>query len=266
MELSENIGVFMTGNQIMKLSAVATLSLLCGCTTIQVERKDPVPSVFVDFNSGSADFNNKYELSEALNKKLYEMESKPKLVFVASGDDKKDFDLATKRLYSLKRALDTDIDYRVLVKPIMREEQRSRMAVYIVSNWNEFNKSYMTGSDYSSINGANGLFRSSDKRLYLVSPMKRKYSPIGNTVLEQLGDLLLYVGWGLEYIDALNISSDKTIKDVEFVTLEKIASSNEIELLVDDLISFAIPGLGFLINEEERVVQVFEKNKFGEEE
>lgn len=206
-----------------------------GCTSIQSERMYPVAELFIQFEEGESSFNNRFVLSEQMNEALSFYDNKPVVVVVAAGNDESDFTLAVSRLYSILGSVDVDANFRVLVKPLERVEQRNRVAIYHSDEWSSFEKQYMHDGEYSWVDGSGGIFRSSDERLFMAVPTKKKITPSGSTSIERLTSLLDALGWSVLLVggaDDDETSSRVALGSIELVTLESEATSAEVELLL----------------------------------
>lgn len=257
-------------NQLSKISISIALCVgLCGgCTSVIFERVDPVPDFFMQFDAGESAINNSFSLNQKLKNTLVQKQKgskKPVLVMVASGDGQQDYDLAVSRLFSFANASSIDADFRVLVKPLERAEQANRVAIYNIGDWDEFSKSYLESGDFSWVLGSGAVYRSSDKRLFLSSPLKRKIVPAGSNQLEQLGDALSQLGWNIQ-------SSQASLKGVDaikvgplnIVTLEPMASKSEITLLVKEYLKEFLPAHDFIVIGEDKVVRVWNNSLYGD--
>lgn len=251
--------------QLKKLSlcVCAAFLLVSGCSSVHQERVHPVADIFVQFDAGQSVFNNRYALTERLNSVLAGYEKRPVVVVVASGNKQEDFTLAVSRLYSIVNAVDVDADYRVLVKPLERFEQRDRVGIYHAENWGAFEKAYMHDGDYSWVDGSNGIYRSSDERLFMAVPTMRHLQPVGSNGLQQTASLLEALGWSLQLIGEEPEPSDVHLNDIQIVTLEKVASRIEVSLLLDDVIGELMPGCDYEVVAGERLVKVWKKDLIG---
>lgn len=247
-----------------RICIFATLSLVSGCYSVHQERVYPVADIFVQFEAGQSVFNNRYALTERLSSVLDGYEKRPVIVVVASGNKQEDFTLAVSRLYSIVNAVDVDADYRVLVKPLERFEHRDRVGIYHAENWGTFEKAYMHDSDYSWVDGSNGIYRSADERLFMAVPTMRHLQPVGTNGLQQTASLLEAVGWSLQLIGEEPEPSNVHLNDILIVTLEKVASRIEVSLLLDDVIGQLMPGCDYKVVDGERLVKVWKKDLIGE--
>lgn len=244
----------------LSFCACTALALISGCSSMQPERVYPTADTFIQFDAAQSAFNNRYVLAERLNNVLAKYKERPVVVVVASGDSQKDFTLAVSRLYSIVNSIDVDADYRVLVKPLERFEQRDRVAIYHAENWGEFERSYMHDGDYSWVDGSNAIYRSSDKRLFMAIPSMRHLQPVGETGMEQVASLLEALGWSLLLIGEEPASSEVHLTNIRVVTLEKFASRIEISLLLDEIIGQLMPNCDYEVVADEKIVKVWKKD------
>ena len=251
--------------QLKKLSlcVCAAVVMVSGCSSVHQERVHPVADIFVQFDAGQSAFNNKYVLTDRLNNALAGYEKRPVVVAVASGNKQEDFTLAVSRLYSIVDAVDVNADYRVLVKPLERFEQRDRVAIYHAESWGAFEKAYMHDGDYSWVDGSNGIYRSSDERLFMAVPTLRHLQPVGATGIEQAASLLEALGWSLQLIGEQPESSDVHLKNIQIVTLQTVASRIEVDLLLEDVMGELMPGCDYEVVAGERLVKVWKKDLIG---
>lgn len=244
---------------IRKLGMVCTLPLLfSACSTIQPERSFPQPELVVDFSSDTTSFNNSYFLNQTLNASNKGHKEIPCFVFVASGNSIADYNLAVARMYSIITKVDNPANFKLLVNPVERDEQRSRLAIYRVDDWDLFTKNYMQKSDLTIVEGAPGIFRSSDKRLFVARPTKQVFYPSGSNPFNQLNDVLQQLGWRLSLIP--NEVLGKRIGQLEVVTIDSVASSSEISLLLDDLSKTIFDGYLYEISAELKTVKLIKKS------
>ena len=244
----------------LSLCVCAAFLLVSGCSSVQQERVHPIADLFVQFDADQSVFNNRYALTERLNSVLAGYEKRPVVVVVASGNKQEDFTLAVSRLYSIVNTVDVDADYRVLVKPLERFEQRDRVGIYHAESWGAFEKHYMHDSDYSWVDGTNGIYRTSDERLFMAVPTMRHLQPVGSNGLQQTASLLEALGWSLQFIGEEPERSDVYLNDIQIVTLEKVASRIEVSLLLEDVIGDLIPGCDYEVVAGERLVKVWKKD------
>lgn len=249
-------------NKISLCMGVAMV-LMSGCSSVPQERVHPIADMFVQFDAGEFAFNNRYALTARLHQVLARYEKRPVVVVVASGDQPADFTLAVFRLYSIVNAVDVDADYRVLVKPLERSEQRDRVAIYHAKSWGVFEKNYMHDGDYSWVDGSEGIYRSADERLLMAVPTMRHLQPVGANGMQQAASLLEAVGWSLQLIGEEPIPTDVYLKDIQIVTLEQIASHMEVSLLLDDVMGKLMPGCEYEVVTGERLVRVWKKKLIG---
>ncbi|PKG68614.1 hypothetical protein [Pseudoalteromonas sp. GutCa3] len=227
----------------------------------QEERVAPNPNFFINFSNGVSDFNNSFLFQELLsNSSDLVLNGRPVVVFVANGNNHKDYELAISRLYSVVNTEAFDAEYRIIVKPLEREEQRNRLAVYLTDDWNYLKKQFMYNSDYSLVAGDNGVYRSSDERLLLARPSKFTFHPKSGDGVNQLKELLVYLGWDINTDNVVAPISIAKINKVDLVTLNSIASRSEVNLILSELFPKVLPNFTFLISDSERVVRVIKKD------
>lgn len=239
------------------ISVVCSVFLTVGCTSVQPERKYPVPEVFLQFDAGNGSFNNRYALTDRLNRALSAYDKRPVVVMVASANTIEDYHLAISRLFSVTNDIAVDADFRVLVKPLERLEQKDSVAIYHAPSWSIFHKRYMANSDFTFIDNSGGVYRSSDARLFLIKPLQRTITPVGNTALEQLGSVLSQVGWELTLSLPDNYQTINVLQSLKVVTLEEHASSHEVTYLLKSILPDLLPGCDFTVDPVSKRVNIW---------
>lgn len=230
------------------MALVCSVFLNVGCTSVQPERKYPVPEFFLQFEAGDGSFNNRYALTERLNNALLAYDKRPVVVMVASANTAEDYQLAIARLFSVTNEVAVDADFRVLVKPLERLEHKDSVAIYHAPSWSIFHKHYMADSDFTFIDNSGGVYRSSDARLYLLKPLQRTITPDGNTALEQLQSVLSQVGWELTVALPDSYQTTNVLQSLKVVTLEEDASSHEVTYLLKSILPDLLPGCDFTVD------------------
>lgn len=248
----------------LSISMFTALALLSGCSSVHQERADPSADMFIQFDAGKSVFNNRYALTERLSDALSVYEKRPLVVVVATGNESEEYTLAVSRLFSIVNALKVDADYRVIVKPMERLEQRDRVAIFHAESWGAFEKDYMYEGDYSYVDGSNGIYRSSDERLFMAIPTTRQLIPSGVNGVKQMESLLEKLGWAFEFIGKVPELPNVHLNSIRVVTLENVASRHEISLLLEDVMSELIPGCDYEVVADKRLVKVWNKDLIGE--
>lgn len=252
------------------LSCAALVVAIAGCaipiiSKKQVEREKPVPAFFVEYEKGTAELNNRYVIKQRIDRLSAQYEKKPVFVLVANGNDIQEYSLAVSRLFSISN-ISEENSFRVLVMPLERREQANRVAVYHAQSWNSFNKEYMAAGEFSLVEGADGVYRSSDKRLFYAEPAKTKLMLDGNWQVEQLDRALTQLGWSLD-AEKVELSDEEKVfvRSIDVVTLGPVATRSEVKLLVSAFVDKAFPSHSFSVNSESKKVRIWKVNIVGDE-
>lgn len=245
------------GADMKKMRVLLTLSALTlsACSLLSTDEvRYPAPDFFVQFESGGSVLNNSYQLTQRLAAGFDRFAEPPLVVVVGSGKTEEDYTLAVSRLYAIAD-VGVHADYRVLVQPLEREEQRDRVGIYLVPSWGEFERRYMLAGDYSQVPGSGGVYRASDKRLFLATPTNRVIHPTGSEPAEQLDSLLNELGWSL-HADGDALPRGKLIGHIQVVTIEPVATSGEITKLLGQIGHQVLPGCQYSVLPETRQVTI----------
>ena len=239
-------------------------ALVTGCSINNVERISPVPDFFIQFEQDKAELNNKYLIKEKINKVAKGVKEDEKIVWVvvASGNSAKDYSLAVRRMYNFSNAIQ-DEDVRVVIQPLERKEQVNMVAVYHTAEWNDKSKAFFLDNEFSKLISVDGVYRSSDKRLFYATPTKRKLLLSGKGVITQFDNALHQLGWSLDATNA-NWSYEKqfSVPSVEVILLGDKATEYEINLLAKTFIEKALAEHEFDIDFENRTVRLWQSLDF----
>ncbi len=242
---------------IKTLPLVMVVSLLVGCQVTPLHQVDDYPAFFVRYAEDVDAFNNEFALRQHVDRMFHSDDQQRRLTLVASANNQAEYQLAATRVNTLLEHLDRATEVSVFLKPAERAEQHQVIAVYRGQPASAGIQRGLMASDYSEIDGLDGLYDAADERILFTRLLNRELSVSGETFNHQLASVLQQLGWSLE-MDVLPYDiKPHAIQRVRLVTLDPVASVSEIHSLLESLLSSFIPTAQFHVSDQYKVVSVW---------
>ena len=212
------------------------------------------PLLFIKFEKGSYEFNNKYDLQEIVKN----ISQGQELIFVGVADNQEQYYLTLNRFNSIHSQVHKEAFF--LIKSSERKEDEHMLSIYSVDKWDSNVKKIIIGNDHVFVPELKGMYTADSNRLFISPVRKKRVVSEGDNLIYQLDNLLKAIGW---HLDLDSVPSDDLhgfIPNVVLVTLDDIATSKEVVLLLEEIFKVALPSYGYKLNRHDHEIKLVKQS------
>lgn len=208
-----------------------------------------MPSFIVSFEKSSTNFNNRFNLSQYLSTLAQSLNRKhrggqrPIIVVVGAGSSLSDYQLLLRRWQSIKAITDLpDADYRLVIRENDHSNRLDRLSFFGVDTWNRLAQDTTQYADAVWLPEVEMAYPSDSVRLFFHRAQAHWVSWKGKNIQDQWTSGIEALGWTVKGDICPKNDCDPLPERLAVVTLQPVASREEIQLLMSGLIKRFLPN------------------------